>query len=165
MTDRERPTSKQELLDQMAEARAELDDAIARIPRERFLESRQWGEWTLKDCVAHIAAYERWTAEQSGPDPSPEEIARMTADAEGGTDALNESIYRRHRDDPLETVLTESRAAYEALRRAIEELDEDGLARPRWWTGEQPLLEAIAGQSHAHYRDHLAELESAAVAP
>lgn len=162
MSDGDGPASKQELLAAMTEARARLDDVIGRIPRERLLEPGRWGGWTLKDLVAHIAAYERWTAEQSGPDPSPEEIERMKAESEGGTDALNESIYRQHRNDPPETVLEESRAAYEILRRTIEGLDEEALARPRWWTGDASLLSAVPDQSYAHYRDHIADLEAAA---
>ena len=162
MTDSKRPTSKHELLQEMAEARAALEDLLARVPEERFLEPGRWGEWTLKDLVAHIAAYERWTAEQCGPDPAPEEIARMRAESEGGTDALNDAIYRQHRDDPLESVLAESRAAYETLRRTLEQLDEDALGRPRWRTGDAGLLAALPGQSYAHYRDHLGGLRAAA---
>lgn len=162
MGDGELPASKEELLAQMTQARARLDDVIGRIPRDRLLEPGRWGNWTLKDLVAHIAAYERWTAEQSGPDPAPEKIAEMTAQSEGGTDALNQSIYEQHRDDPPDAVLEESRAAYETLRQAIEALDENALARPRWWTGDASLLSAIPDQSYAHYRDHIADLEAAA---
>ncbi len=162
MTERNEPRSKQELLDAMAAGRAELEELIARIPPERFLEPGRWGDWTLKDLVSHIAAYERWTVEQCGPDPAPEEIARMRAESEGGTDALNDSIYLEHRDDPLGSVLAESRAAYEILRRTLEQLDEEALTRPRWWTGDASLLAAIPGQSHAHYRDHLDDLRGAA---
>ncbi len=162
MGDGNGPASKEELLAEMAEERARLDGVIARIPPDRLLAPGGWGKWTIKDLIAHIAAYERWTAEQSGPDPSPEKIAEMTADAEGGTDALNESIYRQHREDAPDVVLTESRAAYEALRGAIQSLDEDALTRPRWWTGDASLLSAIPGQTYAHYRDHIADLDATA---
>ncbi len=73
MTIEHRARSREELLEQMAQARTPLDAAIACIPRERFLEAGQWGGWTLKDLVAHIAAYERWTAEQLVSPPTLEQ--------------------------------------------------------------------------------------------
>ena len=133
MTDIAAPTTKAELLERLTRARERFDEALSRIPRERLLEP-SWGEWTLKDLVAHVAAYERWTAEQMAAEPPEEERGQVEATASGGVDALNRMIYEQHRDDPLQQVLAESPAAHAALREAVERLTDDELARPQWWT-------------------------------
>ena len=157
------PTSKSELLAEMESARAELDAVIARIPREAFERPATWGEWTLKDLVAHIAAYERWTSEQMEiPQPSGELRESVTEEATGGVDSLNQMIYEQHRDDALDDVLAESRAAYDALRASIERKSEEELARPAWFSGPGTLLAFLPEQSYGHYRDHLADLTTSA---
>jgi uncharacterized protein (TIGR03083 family) len=166
MSDQHSPTSKRDLLDRMASDRRVLDGLIAGVPRDRFAESTRWGSWTLKDLVAHIAAYERWTAEQlERPNPSEAEIERTTEQASEGTDALNEMIYRQHKDDPLDAVLAESRAAHEALRAAIESLTDEQLAGSAWWTEGHSLLSAIPSESNAHYYDHVGTLQEAVDEP
>ena len=159
---RQEPGSKKELLDEMERARAELDRAIAAIPRDAFEKPRTWGEWTLKDLVAHIAAYERWTSEQMEIVDPPQELRdSVSGDATGGVDALNQMIYEAHREDPLDEVLVESRTAYELLRGSIERKTDDGLARPAWFSGPGTLLAFVPEQSYGHYRDHLADLIAA----
>ncbi len=156
--------SKEELLEQMAQARIPLDAAIARIPRERFLEAGQWGGWTLKDLVAHVAAYERWTAEQLISPPTLEQQSAIEGQASEGTDALNEMIYRDHKEDALDDVLAESRAAYELLRQTIEGLDDEAFREPLQWAGGQAAAELVSENSHEHYHDHIADLRAVAAA-
>jgi len=156
------PASKSRLLAEMERGRAQLDAAIARIPRDEFQRAGAWGGWTLKDLVAHIAAYERWTSEQMEiPEPSGELRESVTEEATGGVDSLNKMIYEQHRDDRLDDVLAESRAAYEALRASIERKSDEELARPAWFSGSGSLLEFLPEQSYGHYRDHLADLVAA----
>ena len=162
MTDVAAPTSKRELLDGMAHARREFDEILGRIPRDRFLEPGRWGEWTLKDLVAHVAAYERWTAQQLVNEPSAEQKAEAEQVAGEGVDALNRMIYETHRDDPLDEVLAESAAAHRALCEAVESLTEEQLASPMWMTGGRTLFEMIPDQSDVHYADHLDDLRRAA---
>ena len=162
MTDVTAASSRHELLDRMARGREEFDEVLARVPGDRFLEPGRWGDWTLKDLVAHVAAYERWTAEQMAATPSEEDRAAVEGEASAGVDALNEIIYRDHRDDPLDRVLEESRTAHEALRAAVERLDERDLASPQWWTGGRTLFQIIPEQSSTHYGDHVEDLERAA---
>ena len=162
MTEVAPPTSKQELLDAMASARRRFEEALERMPRERFLDPGRWGDWTLKDLVAHVAAYERWTAEQMSATPSEEERTALEGEASAGVDAVNDMIYSDHRDDTLDQVLEESRAAHAALHAAVERLDERDLASPQWWTGGRTLFQMIPEQSSIHYRDHVEDLERAA---
>ena len=155
-------TSKQDLLERMRRARERFDRTLERIPRERFLEPGRWGDLTLKDLVAHVAAYERWTAEQMVAEPPREQQAAVQAQADAGVDALNRWIYEQHRDDPLDAVLAESPAAHAQLRATIQRLPDDQVHRPQWWTGDRTLLEMIPEQSDIHYGDHIADLERAA---
>ena len=59
-----RPGSKGELLERMRAGREEWDTLIAPIPDRARTEPALAGGWSVKDLIAHVAAYENWTAAQ-----------------------------------------------------------------------------------------------------
>jgi uncharacterized damage-inducible protein DinB len=162
VADRGTPASRRRLLEEMGRAREELEKAVAAIPRDRLETPGAWGPWTLKDLVAHIAAYERWTSEQMEIQDASQELREsVQEETTGGVDGINRMIYDAHRDDALDDVLSESRAAYDALRASIERKSEEELGRPAWFSGTGTLLAFLPEQSYGHYRDHLADLRAA----
>ncbi len=85
------PRSKAELLERMRAGREEWDALIAQIPDSARTEPALPGGWSVKDLIAHIAAYENWTAAQiraanEGRAPTDRElygVEEMPPDPEG----------------------------------------------------------------------------------
>jgi hypothetical protein len=168
---REPPASKAELLHQMREGRAAWDALIAQVPETLLTEPLLSDRWSVKDLIAHIAAYEQWTAAQikaahEGRAPTNMElygVAEMPPDPAGwDLDWQNAAIYARYKDLPLVEVRAFSRRAYEALLAAVEATSEEDLAKPGTtsWPLESSTLSVIPIQSYAHYEMHVADLRA-----
>ncbi len=105
-----RPESKTELLERMRAGREEWDALIAQIPDSARTEPALAGGWSVKDLIAHVAAYENWTAAQiraanEGRAPTNRELygTEETPDYPEGwdLDRQNAMIYARYKDTPL----------------------------------------------------------------
>jgi hypothetical protein len=166
-----RPRSKTELLERMRAGREAWDALIAQIPDSARTEPALAGGWSVKDLIAHVAAFENWTAAQiraanEGRAPTDSElygVEEVTVDPDGwDLDRQNAAIYARYKEMPLPEVMTFSRQAFADLVAAVEAVSEEDVARTgaQSWTGDATLLEIIPGQCYAHYQQHADELRS-----
>ena len=166
-----RPRSKTELLERMRAGREEWDALIAQVPDSARTEPALAGGWSVKDLIAHVAAYENWTAAQiraanEGRAPTDRElygVEEMPDDPEGwDLDRQNAAIYARYQKMPLAEVMTFSSQAFADLVAAVEAVPDEAIARTgaQTWTGGTTLLEIIPGQCYAHYDQHAGELRS-----
>jgi hypothetical protein len=155
--------AKGELLEKIATSYANWQALVDRVPRERMTEPGFAGEWSLKDVLAHITVYERWTADNLETDARGEPAAEVVAwgPPDGNSadmDARNAAYHRHYRDTPLDEVLAAAMMHHQRLVAAIEGVAEHDLNDPQKfaWTMGQPVWEAIAGNSYEHYDDHQA---------
>ena len=166
-----RPGSKTELLERMRAGREEWDALIAQIPDSARTEPALAGGWSVKDLIAHVAAFENWTAAQiraanEGRAPTDSElygVEEVTVDPEeGDLDRQNAAIYARYREMPLAEVMTFSSQAFADLVAAVEGVSDEDFGRTgaQTWTGDKTLLEIIPEQCYAHYEQHADELRS-----
>ena len=166
-----RPESKTELLERMRARREEWDALIAQIPDSARTEPALAGGWSVKDLIAHVAAYENWTAAQiraanEGRAPTDRElygVEEMPDDPEGwDLDRQNAAIYARYKETPLADVMTFSSQAFADLVAAVEAVSDEDITRTgaQTWTDNSTLLEVIPGQCYAHYGQHADDLKS-----
>jgi hypothetical protein len=163
--------SKTELLERIRAGRAEWDALIGQVPDSARTEPALAGGWSVKDLIAHVAAYENWTAAQilaanEGRVPTDKElygVEEMPADPEGwDLDRQNAAIYARYTKMSLADVMTFSGQAFADLVAAVEAVSDEDIARSgtQTWTGDRTLLEIVPEQSYAHYEQHADELRS-----
>jgi hypothetical protein len=166
-----RPESKSELLERMRAGREEWDALIAQIPEGARTEPALAGGWSVKDLIAHVAAYENWTAAQiraanEGRAPTNRELyntEEMPEYPEGwDLDRQNAAIYSQYKETPLAEVMTFSSQAFADLIAAVETVSDEDVARTgaQAWTEDSALLAIIPGQCYAHYEHHADELRS-----
>lgn len=110
--------------------RARLDDTLAGIDDAAMTEAGAHGPWSVKDVIAHIAAWDRrglrWIDEAvQGGVPQIPEPEMSFADM----DRLNEQTFVEHRDRPLVEVLAEFRDVYRRLLARVRTLTPEDLAR------------------------------------
>ncbi len=167
------PRDKSELLERMQAGREEWDALIAQIPDSALTAPVLSGGWSVKDLIAHVAAYENWTAAQiraanEGRAPTNGELygTEETPDYPEGwdIDRQNALIYAQYKETPLAEVMTFSSQAFVDLVAAVEAVSDEDVARTgaQSWTGDTTLLEIIPGQCYAHYAHHADELRSIA---
>jgi hypothetical protein len=142
-------------------ARAEWEALIAEVPEARMTAPGAEDAWSVKDVLAHIAAYERWTADQlAGLLRGEATVVTSSAlpDAPGmdDLDRRNAAIFDAHHRLPLAKVRAEAATAFARLLELIAQLPEEALAETERyrWTGGLSVAEAIASDSYEHYAQH-----------
>ncbi len=132
------------------DARATWDAAVAAVPVTAVADRVLPDERSVKDLVAHIAAWERWAEE------------RLAARIEGRTPmripdwhafehGFNARADTRWRAEPWDTVAAEAAAAYAAFRARVEQLDDEQLAK---------VEELIKGCGSRHYAEYLGQIQA-----
>lgn len=150
------PLGKTTLLERTRAARAALDALLATLDDRQMHEPAFEGGWSAKDLLAHIANWEAlcigWIeAGERGETPD-----RPAAISDEEAAAINERVYREHRERPLDDVRASSRRSYERMIATIERLDDGALTDgSRFaWTGGRPVSLFIRWNADAHYDEH-----------
>jgi hypothetical protein len=141
--------------DLIAELNSEQDaweGLLAEIGEDRMDEPGVAGAWTVKDIVAHLAAWRRRTVGRleavahGQPEPAHEWPADLKED-----DEINAWFHERDRDKSVRQTLAESRAVFEQLVSAIEKMPEDALDHPErfpWMQGAPVTGATLFGHFH-----------------
>jgi hypothetical protein len=134
--------------------RVRLDAALASWSDEAMLE-RIDDEWTRKDVLAHVEAWERRVVEllerlRAG-DPPTDRVE---------TDERNAQFFARDRDRPLAHVRAGERDAYERMLDAIDTAADEELFDGTHfaWTEGDPFADWFRANGDEHYEEHLEQL-------
>ena len=134
--------------------RVRLDAALASWADEAMLH-RIDDEWTRKDVLAHVEAWERRVVEllerlQAG-DPPTDRVE---------TDERNAQFFARDRDRSLADVRAGERDAYERMLVAIDTAADEELfdAGHFAWTEGDPFADWFRSNGDEHYEEHLEQL-------
>ena len=161
------PRDKAELLERIQAERTALDETLARLSEMQLVAPGEYEGWSVKDHLAHLAAWELGIAAllRRGP-----RYAAMGLDENtylnAGTDGINAAIHERTNDLSLADVLAGLRQAQAELLDALAPLSEADLAKryshyqpdePGKDSGA-PVVRWIAGNTYEHYAEHVAWL-------
>jgi uncharacterized damage-inducible protein DinB len=157
--DAERLSSEQ-IQARLVEARADLDDALATLPVERWDEPLLDGGWSIKDTLAHLMYWQDRVTDQLG---WPADRQRERID-DAAIERINGEVYARHHDEPLETVRAGFERATRRFAAAYAVLSETELHdQQRWaWTAGAPASAWAAGDGWEHFGEHAANIRKAA---
>lgn len=109
------------------------------------------GEWAVKDALAHLTWWERYTVQRLNGAP------QLIQDGQdGGTilDDTNKRVYEENRPKSLAAVLAEFRDAFQQIRAAVEALPDERIA-------DENTQGLITGNTYDHYDEHLQTIRAA----
>ncbi|HEX8037052.1 MAG TPA: DinB family protein [Ktedonobacterales bacterium] len=115
---------KQEFLERMRSARVALNDAISGMSEEQIGQDIVAGEWTVKDILAHLAAWQNETLISIQRAARGEEIGPMIAES---VDEWNQRRVEERRRLPVMDVLQEFNAGHDDLLAALDRWPEDSV--------------------------------------
>jgi hypothetical protein len=123
------PEDKAEVLENIRQARAELETSFARLSHEQMDGPATDGGWTIKDHLSHIAEWQRRAlAVMDGREPHEGfQIDKETFDQFEDVHALNEYLFQRNRNRSLEDVLEDFRSTHQQVEARVGEMDNDQL--------------------------------------
>jgi hypothetical protein len=147
-------TSKDQLLRDIHTERTRLENCLSELTREEMEQAGVTEAWSVKDILAHLAAWEclllDWIqAGVRGCAPTVAPVGRSRKII----DRLNQDIYEKNRDCPLDEVISGLRKSYEQVLTAVEAMSEEDLfGHGRFeWTGQLLLADYVAGNTCSHY--------------
>jgi len=158
----DKPASKQELLKSIREERKRLEDALKGISPSDTVKASRPDDWSVKDLLAHIAAWEKKLLKWYETGLRGEKQTMPQWNTPGLIDEINLKIYQRNRDRQLDDVLQEFRESYKQILKTVESIPEDGMftSGKYDWTGEGTLADYIIANTSRHYAEHLATVET-----
>jgi hypothetical protein len=149
-----KPTTREELLIETRLERGKLEALLKTIPADVFTSKKVAGEWTAKDVICHLIAWEQmvilWVT-------SGYEGKTVTVPAEGfkwsELPALNDQIYREHKDDPAGDVLAEFERSYRQILDLLNSIPEEDLFIPglQKWQNKNMLAAYFKSAMSSHY--------------
>lgn len=156
-----KPTTKVQLLNEAAEAREKLLAVIRPLTPEQKTRPIA-GEWSVKDILAHLIAWNRmmfdWIeAGKRGETPAvPAQGFNW-----GQLPALNQQIYELHRERPLVEIEAEFLEVDRQARALIEATDEADIFKPGLypWMNKNMLVAYFHANLGAHYAWSLKEIK------
>jgi hypothetical protein len=149
--------SKADLLETLRSEWAAWNSLVERVGT-RIDESGVEGEWSVKDVIAHITAYERLLLGALGgavptlPDPP------ATVDM-AEVHQRNAWFHSLDRQRAAEEILRDSTTIHQRLLDAIEARSESEIHKLRVYPwSDRPLWREIVGETFDHYRQHVGPL-------
>jgi hypothetical protein len=149
-----KPTSREEILKETNLEREKLEVLLKTIPADVFTSKKVAGDWTAKDVISHLIAWEQmvilWV--KSGYEgktiPVPAEGFKWSE-----LPALNDKIYRAHKDDPADEVLAKFAQSYRQILDLLNSISEEDLFTPglHKWLNKNMLAAYFKSSMSSHY--------------
>jgi hypothetical protein len=154
---------KHQLINTLHVERAAWGALLKEVGEERMTAPGVVGDWSIKDIIAHITAWQRrpveWlAAARRGDKPTPPPWPASLS----GDDPINAWIFDANRKRPLKDVLLESRQAHDQMMKGLESISDEDLndaSRFSWLKGNT-LADSIPGNSYEHYQHHTQDIQA-----
>lgn len=143
--------AKTALVTKIMTEHAKLDAALAGLSLEQMDKSFKPGDWTVKETLVHLTAWERTLINDFGRWKRGEPLTELKGQA--GVDAANAETLRKAGTMPLRQALDEFHSTFHELTDWLQKLDPDDLSRPFMY--EMTLEEFIVEDTYKHYAEHL----------
>ncbi|MDD5370113.1 MAG: ClbS/DfsB family four-helix bundle protein [Anaerolineaceae bacterium] len=150
-----RPTTKDQLISDSRTEYSGLERLIANLSPDEMVKPGVMGDWSVKDILAHLSEWHCMVLSwyESGLRgmalPIPAKGFKWSQ-----LPALNQQIYLRYRDQPLDEVLSRFRGFHHQVMKLIDDLTPEELFTPGYytWTKKNHLAAYIVCCTGGHYR-------------
>ena len=155
MASSERTIEPAQLLARLAAERAGLLEQLIGLDERTLTESPVFDDWTVKDLLAHIVAWDRWELREMKRMAS-REVPDLTAVRD--VDAFNAAVVAAWRDRTLVEVLGESQDARAAWVAWLRVLPEEEFFQRRLFKGEDWSFPGCVEVQWRHDAEHAAQI-------
>ncbi len=138
---------KEQVIQKVEKAWLEFTTSYAGLPAERMLEPGASGEWSLKDIIAHVAAWEGEALKYLPLILEGKRLPRYSV-MYGGIDAFNAQAAEKARQLSLEEVIRKAAETHARLVAYLETAPEEK------FTTETRFRRRIRLDTYSHYPHH-----------
>jgi uncharacterized protein (TIGR03083 family) len=166
-------TTKQQLLDSLAQARPQLEAFLDSLAHEQWSHPRDAAGWAVKDHLAHLAVWQDGITALLRYQPRWPTMGLSSEFVEANPiDTINDVIFQQHREKSVQEVQTMFNESRTRFLSVLSELSDDDLHRTyshyqpfdTSTDSGAPILNWVVGNTSEHVMEHLLWMR-AVVAP
>lgn len=154
------PKSLDDLMERITTTWAAVQAGVANLSEEQ-LNTPDAGGWSIKDNLAHLAAWERALLYIHIQGQPATEVWGLDAATLKDMQLINEATQKRSATRSVADVLADSKETHAKLVKALNELGFERLLAPRY--PDEPkrgkLLRWVIGDTYTHYAEHGAYIQ------
>ncbi len=157
----EEQIDKTTLLDKIRTEYAVFERLLAPLDEKQMTTAGINGEWSIKDVLAHITAWQQrlfdlLQAAIHGKEPA---ISASLNDEK--IDRLNEQFYEKNKSRSLAQVLADFQATYLQVIEMVQTMTNEDLTDPTRfaWMNGRPIWSLVAGDTYEHYQEHAGPIQ------
>ena len=159
----------EEIISRIDSTWAELDGLVSSMPSDTLASPGPEG-WAVKDHLVHVGAWEHWLLALF------ERRDKLAAMGAGGAnkqiDDVNAVVFEKHRHDTVPQALAYFRSAHDQLMVVLRKQSTQDFERPYSTffdsggePAQQPVIEAVAGNTYDHYPEHVQWIKELTASP
>ena len=157
MSENQASTTRRELMGELEREWAKVERICAGLSETDMLTPGVGGEWSVKDILCHISAWEKYLLDRLGMVMTGHKPLYAVMTSWDDVHRFNAQVYAENKDRPLSSVVIEFRSLYRGVMTVIEALGDDLLNQP--YTYDFPddgltVLQLIRANTYEHYREH-----------
>jgi hypothetical protein len=150
-------STKDELLSEFDREWAKIERTCASMGEAQMCAPGLQGEWSMKDILAHISAWEKFFLDRMGYVMTGHHPQYPSMQTEEDVRRFNAQVYEENKDRPLTSVVIEFRSLYQGVLTVIQALNDEQLSQPYTYdfaADHITLLDLIRANTTEHYRQH-----------
>lgn len=152
----ETPVSS-ELLAEVKHEWANIERAGAGLSEAEMLAPGAEGEWSVKDILSHLSAWEKYLLDRLGMVMAGQSPRYPVMTSWDDVHRFNAQVFAENKDRPLSSVILEFRSLYQGVITVLEALSDDLLNQPYSYDFPDDgitLVQLIRANTSEHYREH-----------
>jgi hypothetical protein len=150
-------STKSELLAEIDQEWTKIERICASLSEAEMLIPGVEGEWSVKDILCHISAWEKYFLDRLGYVMSGKHPLYPVMTSWDDVHRFNAQVYVDNKDRPFSSVIIEFHSLYRSVMSVLESLDEEMLNKPYSYDFPDDaltLLQLIRANTFVHYREH-----------
>jgi hypothetical protein len=120
------------------------------------------GEWSIKDILCHLSAWEKYLLDRLGYVLTGQIPLYPVMTSWDDVHRFNAQVYTDNKDRPLSAVIIEFRSLYRGVMTVLEALSDNQLNQPYSYDFPDDALtlhQLIRANTYEHYREHCIAIE------
>jgi hypothetical protein len=135
---------------------------MAEVDEAHMTEPGAASDWSVKDVIAHLTAYDRWFVNALEANLQGEKLP-FDGTEDMDFEERNLVMHEKTKARPLADIQTDSRQTFDRLLELMEAHNEEFLIQPQQFEGvSEPVLiwKMLEGDCYEHYREHIPSIRA-----
>jgi hypothetical protein len=155
-------TEKSELLAELDREWANIERVCAGLSEEEMVAPGVEGEWSVKDILCHLSAWEKYLLDRLGVVLTGQPPLYPAMSSWDDVHRFNAQVHAENKDRPLTSAIIEFRSLYQGVMTVLQAISDDQLSAPYSYDFPDDnitLVQLIRANTCEHYREHCISIQ------